>query len=219
MNRILSNFFLKRFIMRLSYFCLAFSLVIVFIVSGCQMIATNPKNDCQNTAAANANVKLAIAFLNQGYTKEAKQKLLLAQKIAPKNPAVWYGMGYFQENTGSFDQAGKAYEKALRLAPKNGAAHNNYGCYLCRHGRYAESIKHFILAVQDPEYLDVGGAFENAGLCALKIPNKKLAIQFFKKALAQDPELATSRKLSSNLSSGLLATAVFASDARQSRSY
>jgi type IV pilus assembly protein PilF len=181
---------------QLSYLRLSLCFAFAFIMSGCQMIITNPKDDNQNMAAANANVKLAIAFLNQGYTKEAKQKLLLAQKIAPQNPAVWYGMGYFQENTGSFDQAGKSYEKALRLAPKNGAAHNNYGCYLCRKGRYAESIKHFILAVQDPEYLEIGGAFENAGLCALKIPNRKLAIQFFKKALAQDPELATSRKFS-----------------------
>lgn len=73
------------------------------------------------------------------------------------------------------------------MAPDRGDVQNNYGTYLCRTGEYEQSIDHFMLAVKDPDYLDTSDAYENAGLCALKIPNKKMAYGYFNTAITQNP--------------------------------
>lgn len=136
-----------------------------------------------HTAAAKANVVLATEFMKKNDNVKAKEKLLLAQKQAPKLPAVWYGMGYFLEHTGDLAAAETQYKHAISLAPKDGEAHNNYGTFLCRHGKYNESLQEFMLAVKDPNYLQVTDAYENAGMCALKIPDQKRAYAYFNKAL------------------------------------
>lgn len=134
--------------------------------------------------AAQINVELALEFLNKGDTVRAKKKLLLAKKIAPNDPMVWYGFGYFFENTGDLVQAEQSYQGALQFKGQKGESHNNYGTFLCRHGRVDEALHHFEMAVKDPEYLDLSGALENAGVCSLKLPGRQQqAIAYFKKAL------------------------------------
>jgi type IV pilus assembly protein PilF len=135
-----------------------------------------------NPTAAKYNVELGLGYLKQGNVIRAKQKLLLALKQDPRNPIVQDAMGYFLENTGELKQAAVHYRRAVELAPRSGAAQNNYGTFLCRVGRYPESIQYFLAAVQDPAYLHTSLAYENAGKCALKIPDKKLARLYFVKA-------------------------------------
>lgn len=134
--------------------------------------------------AAQINVQLALQFLNKGDPVRAKKKLLLARQIAANDPMVWYGFGYFFENTGDLAKAEQSYRKALAFNSQVGESHNNFGTFLCRHSRVQEALQHFDLAVKDPEYLDLSGALENAGVCALKLPNNEYkAITYFKKAL------------------------------------
>lgn len=133
--------------------------------------------------AADINVQLGLEFLKKGESAQAKSKLLLAKRLAPKDPAVWFGFGYFFENTGDPEQADYSYRKAIQLDPNHGNSHNNYGTFLCRHGKYQAAIKHFKLAIADPEYLDISGAYENAGIAALQLQNEEQAKHFFQKAL------------------------------------
>ncbi len=146
----------------------------------------------QRRAASDANVKLAIAFLKQGYVNDSKKKLLLAQILDPKNPSAWYGFGYFYESISEIKEAKENYERAIEIAPKSGAAHNNYGTFLYRVGNYREAVRHFLMAINDPQYLDTASAYENAGFSALKIPDKNLAKYYFQKAISQDGNLVTS---------------------------
>ena len=44
------------------------------------------------------------------------------------------------------------------------------------------------LASNDINYVDTSSAYENAGLCAMKIPNKRLAEFYFNKTLQTDPD-------------------------------
>ncbi len=149
----------------------------------------------KNHSASIINAQLGLAYLARGNIPRAKEKLLLAQQQAPKDPVVWYSMGYFLENTGNSDAAEKAYLHAIALAPANGASKNNYGTFLCRQGRYQESIQYFLLATTDPHYLAVAEAYENAGRCALKIPNRDLAEKYLRMALAQNANLPNALRL------------------------
>lgn len=137
----------------------------------------------QNSEAAQTNAKLALAYLEQNNAARGKEKLLFAQKQSPSDPSIWYVSGYFLERTGDMAAANKAYLHAIQLAPRLGAAQNNYGAFLCRQGKYNAAISHFLLAVQDPNYLNTAQAYENAARCALKIPNRTLADKYFRLAL------------------------------------
>ncbi len=106
-------------------------------------------------------------------------------------PESWYSMAFFQEVTGNQELAKEYYSKAIALAPHRGDVQNNYGTFLCRSGDYQGAIQHFLSATQDPEYLENASAYENAGLCAQKIPNQALAVTYFNKALMQDPNRPT----------------------------
>lgn len=165
-------------------------LMIFFILSACAGFSSNSEQNDEapkKIATAKINIQLGMAYFDRHDAYKAKQKFLLALDQAPTIPETWYSMAYFLESTGDKSEAQKYYLKAIALDPRRGEAQNNYGTFLCRKGDYAGSIQHFLLAVQDPRYLDVAGAYENAGLCASRIPDRKLAIGYFKRALQQDP--------------------------------
>lgn len=167
-----------------------------FALSACHTIQTNVAADAENKEkkirAARINSQLAIAYLERHDIERAKQKLVLAMDEAPNLPEIWYSMAYFLEATGNKEKAQQHYLQAIKLAPKRGDSQNNYGTFLCRAGHYQEAIQHFLIAVQDPTYLDPAAAYENAGMCALKIPDPVRATHYLNKALLENPNRPTS---------------------------
>ena len=135
------------------------------------------------------NITLAIKYIQKGKSMAAKQKLMQALKHAPNYAPSWYAMAYYLEVTGNYADANKYYLKAISLAPKNGSTYNNYGTFLCRRAQYTDAIAQFVKAADLPKYLNAATAYENAAACALKIPNKKLAINLLTKAAKLDPSL------------------------------
>ncbi|OGT45426.1 MAG: type IV pilus biogenesis/stability protein PilW [Gammaproteobacteria bacterium RIFCSPHIGHO2_12_FULL_41_20] len=146
----------------------------------------------RNIKTAKINSQLGITYLEQGNVQRAKQKLLLALSEGPNIPETWYSMAYFYEATGNHQQAKTYYLKAVSIAPHRGDVQNNYGTFLCRSGDYHGAIQRFLLAVKDTNYLNPAAAYENAGLCALKIPDATLASHYFNQALLQDATRPTS---------------------------
>jgi type IV pilus assembly protein PilF len=155
------------------------------IFSGKKVPTTAPQ-------AANTNVQLGLAYLQSGDVQRAKQKLLLAEQQAPASTESQAAMGYFLESTGNISQAEAYYRRAVTLNSRSGAAQNNYGTFLCRRGLYAQADHHFLLALQDPHYLNTAQVYENAGLCAMQIPDTTKASGYFTQAITQDPKRALS---------------------------
>jgi len=145
-----------------------------------------------NPKAAEIHVELGLAYLNQGSRERAKEKLLLALQEHPTSVVVNDAYAYFCEVTGDLSKAEYYYQAALKQEPHSGIALNNYGTYFCRNKNYERSIEYFLQATDDPSYLNVAEAYENAGLCAKQIPDVKRAQRFFEHALKQDPRRETS---------------------------
>ncbi len=170
--------------------CLAALFTLIYLsLAACSTLDTGAATSDEKAkiSTAKINVRLGIAYLEMNNVQRAKQKLLLALTQAPHIPEPWYAMGYFLETTGNKEEAQEYYVKAIKIAPSRGDVQNNFGTFLCRQGRYEDSIQHFMLAVKDPDYISPADAYENAGMCALKIPNHPLADQYFALALKQDP--------------------------------
>jgi type IV pilus assembly protein PilF len=166
--------------------------ILIAALSACSTTHSQPdKAAIKATRIAKINTQLGMAYLQRHEIQRAKQKLLLALDQDPKLPEAWYAMGYFMEATGDTENAKSYYLKAVKIAPEQGDVQNNYGTFLCRHGEYETAIKHFMLAVADTNYLDTASAYENAGLCALKIPDKKIALKYFNRAIIEDPNHAS----------------------------
>lgn len=175
-------------------FYIAFFLIFsCFCVACSSMRAADIAEAKKSKKIAIINIELGMAYIEKGDMQRAKQKLLYAIKKAPELPEAWYSIAYFCEVTGNKAEAQADYLKAIKLAPHRGDTLNNYGTFLCRQGRYQDSIQYFLAAIKDPQYLETASAYENAGLCAEKIPNKSLAIQLFQKALAESPSLSVSK--------------------------
>lgn len=137
--------------------------------------------------AASYNTQLGMAYLAQGDRSRAKHKLLLALSQAPDSPNTNASMAYFMEKSGDVEKAQTFYKKAMAVAPGSGAQFNNYGAFLCRLGKYTDAEAYFLKAVKDMKYEHTAGAYENAGLCAMAIPDHVTATKYFAKALEQDP--------------------------------
>lgn len=150
----------------------------------------NPKQDINPEfnlqRAAQLNVKLGFAYLQDEQLNRAKTKFNRALRLDPNLPEVHYGLGFYFERVGEIDSARQAYQKAIALNPNGGKEHNNYGAFLCRQQEYRASEKEFMQALRDPNYLNVAEALENAGLCVLPIPDEPKAIEYFKRALSHD---------------------------------
>lgn len=162
-------------------------LLISCMITSCSTTSQETEDAAKAKKIAGIYTQLGMGYLNKGDIQRAQQKLIYALQKDPTLPEAWYSMAYFYEKTGNKQRAEEHYLKAIQLAPKRGDVQNNYGTFLCRNGDYQESIEHFLLATKDVEYLDAAGAYENAGLCSLKIPDKAQATRYFSLSLEQDP--------------------------------
>jgi type IV pilus assembly protein PilF len=161
--------------------------IVILDLTACSFFSQR-KFPATGSQAADTNVQLGLAYLQSGDVERAKQKLLLAEQQAPASMESQGAMGYFLESTGNFSQAAAYYRRAVVVNPKSGAAQNNYGTFLCRRGHYKEADQHFLLALQDPNYLNTAQVYENAGLCAMQIPDINRAMDYFSQAITQDPK-------------------------------
>tara|TARA_R110000868_G_scaffold362686_1_gene624877 strand:+ start:18905 stop:19675 length:771 start_codon:yes stop_codon:yes gene_type:complete len=167
-------------------------LISAFLLLSLLVSCTTNDDEEQNTAniqrAAKINVQLALNYMQENNLVRAKQKLMLANKQAPDSALVNGAMAYYSERTGDNKRAETYYKQAIDVADVKGGPENNYGTFLCRQGHYEQAEKYFNEAATDPEYLNTGKAYVNAGLCALLVPKPDVAKQYFEKALQQNPD-------------------------------
>jgi len=138
------------------------------------------------------NLQLGLGYIHIGNNVRAKQKLLAAIEQAPHSPEANGAMAYYAETTGDIELAEAYYQKALRYSGGEGAPLNNYGVFLCRQGNYQQAQQYFNAALQDQNYLNVAGTYENAGICAVMTSDFEQAEEYFIKSINHDPKRPTS---------------------------
>jgi type IV pilus assembly protein PilF len=140
--------------------------------------------------AAQDNVALAIQYLKAGNRDAAMQKVQKAIEQDPDSAKAYTAEALIYNADQEPDKAKAAYRTAMRKAPDDPEIENDYAVFLCQHGSAKESIDYFLGAANNPHYSTPGGAYTNAGLCALQIPDAAGAEQYFRKALAMNQNMA-----------------------------
>jgi type IV pilus assembly protein PilF len=154
---------------------------------------SRPEED-ENTArrAAETNTELGRQYMARGDYEIALDKLKRAiahdKTYAPAHTVL----AYLYEFVGDDELAGKEYREALKYDPKDGAANNNYGAFLCATGDWEEAETYFINAMDDPFYETPGLALSNAGLCALNSGDLDKAERYLRQSIEYDENLAAS---------------------------
>lgn len=138
------------------------------------------------------NAKLGLGYLRQGNYDVAQTKLEKALQQDPKLAMAHHYIAELYRQTGSVQLASKHFERAVKLDPDNPLLLNNYGVFLCEQKRYKEADQYFLKIADMPAYKHPDEAYENAGLCALRIPDQALAEVYFRKALKTNPRLQNS---------------------------
>lgn len=175
-----------------SFYRIAVITSLAGLLIACSPMTKSTNQQDQNTQAAQADVQLALNYLQAKQYPQAKAKLLEAIKLAPSLPSAHYTMGYYLQVVGETKKAKEEYLKALQLAPNDPKVLNGYGIFLCNTQDYQNGINYFLKAIAQPSFTNPGVAYQNAALCALKIPDNAQAMQYFQQAINEDPTLSTS---------------------------
>ena len=80
-------------------------------------------------SSAKSQVDFGIKVAQNGLWKEATYRWQRAVEIDPSYAAAWNNLGIGYEHEGRFDDARKAYEKAVALDPKNLLIRQNYDLF------------------------------------------------------------------------------------------
>lgn len=165
--------------------CVALS---VLFLNGCASSGgVQDKSDSRKRKAAEANTSLGLQYMERGQFEVAFGKLKKAVAEDPDYAPGQTVLAVLYEQLGEDELAGKHYEKAYQVAPKDGDVNNNYGTYLCKKGKTAEANKHFLTALKDPFYSTPEVAMVNAGNCEMEAGNYADAELLLRGALKQAP--------------------------------
>jgi type IV pilus assembly protein PilF len=156
----------------------------------------------QNEKASAVNVQLGIGYLEQNNLELANEKLDKALRQDPNSASAHNAYAILQDRLLQTEKAEYHYKKATTLDPKNSRAANNYGAFLCRHGRELESEKYFMQALKNPLYSTPEFAYTNAALCLLRVgePSETAkAKEYLNKAIAAKSDFGPALLAMANL--------------------
>lgn len=112
-------------------------------------------------------IQLGQKYMEMGKLEIAKENLLKALTYDPQSVDAHTVLATLYDRVGDHQAAEENFRIAAELAPKAGGANSNYGLYLCKLGKFAESRKYFDIALADGFYNDRGTVYTNAGTCQL----------------------------------------------------
>ena len=140
------------------------AVIFPFIFSACVSQPSRPSFDQQ--AAAKARVELALGYLQQNNTQQAKINLDKALQHDADYYLVHSALAHYYQLQGETENAKREYETALKLDNQQGDVHNNFGAFLCGQNQVEQALQQFDQALQTPHYYHQADTFENMALCA-----------------------------------------------------
>lgn len=136
---------------------------------------------------AKLHVDLGHAYLGGGRMAVALEEAGIALAADPNYAPAYNLLGLVHMFLNEPKVAEENFQKALRLAPNDPEYSNNYGWLLCQDGREKDAFPYFMVAVKNPLYQTPTKPYFNAGVCALRLKDNKLAESYFTRALETDP--------------------------------
>ena len=146
-------------------------------------VLTACATSASKTESADVYLQLGIRYLNMNKIELAEENLERALKKDPGNPKVHNALAILYEKINQFDKAEDQYESAIDLAPDDLGALNNFGRFLCEHGKQERGLALLKQAISAPLNDQLWMALTNAGRCQVEMKNRQGAEDYFREAL------------------------------------
>ena len=164
------------------------ALAACLMLSACVSTTSGPPSpEADDADAAGVNFQLGTRYFQNENYELARDRLLLSIELDPRRPLVWSTLGATYEMLGNERLAEDAYDRAVRLAPRNFDVQNSYAVFLCRQQRYDDAAQQFERAVRAATNDNPEVMLTNAGVCLAQKPDFELAEDYFRRALEARP--------------------------------
>ncbi len=139
--------------------------------------------------SAKIHTELAAEYYSRGQFVVALEEVTEALRSDSKYAPAYNVLGLIYMDLREDRLAQKNFEQALKIAPNDPEAHNNYGWFLCqrRPERMDQAVRHFMEALKNPLYSTPEKPYNNAGICVSSRGDYKSAEEFFQKTLSLRP--------------------------------
>lgn len=138
--------------------------------------------------AARLNTQLGVDYARQGQDELALEKLKRALDQNDGLALTHSTIAFVYARQGDDKLAEQHYRRAVELDSTDPDVRNNYGVFLCAHGRPSEGEAQLQRAIQDKRYRTPAVALTNAGVCARRKPDLAKAERYFREALKADSQ-------------------------------
>jgi type IV pilus assembly protein PilF len=170
------------------------------LVAGCESASKTPANppvpqvpkppplqEAPPAYRAQLHAEIAAGFYERGQMQVAMQELEEAMKLDPTNAKIYNVYGLVYAVLGEDGKAEQNFKQAVSLAPNDSEIRQNWGWYLCTHGKPRESIPEFEMAIKNPLYKSPDVALTNAGKCSIEFGDNRAGEAYLKRALTINP--------------------------------
>lgn len=166
--------------------------LLLLSITACVTERISPLKVATKSERMQAYLNLAKGYLQINDFKEARVAINQAISIYPRGAEAYSLQALTYYLAGDLKTAQESYLKALRRDRNNSRIRNNYGAFLYATGAYLQARQQLLKASQDKNYSGRDRAFENLGLCELKLDNYEAASLNFARALRLNPRLTPS---------------------------
>ncbi len=136
---------------------------------------------------ASVRLELAGLYFQRGQGETALEEVNRALAARPDLVVAHNLRGLILASLEQAPAAEQAFQRALRLAPGDGATMHNYGWFLCQQRRFAEGDAQFNSALAQPQYRDAARTFLAQGVCQARTDQWGNAERSLSRSFELDP--------------------------------
>ena len=168
--------------------------ICLLVLAGCVSTSSpvpnnnpNPQISPDALNGARVHTELAAIYYSRGQYDVALEELGAALKAFPGYGPAYNMLGLVYMDLKEDIKAAQSFEQALKIEPNDADANNNYGWFLCQRGDPGKSFAYFSATLRNSLYTTPEKSLINAGICARKVNDAVGAENYFRQALALQP--------------------------------
>ena len=159
------------------------------VLSGCVSSTTTGSipQESDEGDAAEYNYQLGARYFQNRSFELARDRLERAIELDPRMGKAHMTLGMTYEALENTRLATEAYERSIRVAPRDFNIQNAYAVFPCKQREFTGAARYFERASEHPENDNAEQTLTNAGLCMMQKPDAETAERFFRAALERRP--------------------------------
>jgi len=132
---------------------------------------------------AKIHTELGVSYYQNGQLGVALEELHTAINADRSYAPAYDALALVYMELKEDDRAEANFKQSLKINPDSAETRNNYGLFLCQRGREKEGLHELLDALKNPLYSTPDVAYKNAGVCARRSGDPKLAETYFQRAV------------------------------------